>query len=236
MVAKTTKWESKLWSYLSKGDGINCPLYNSCQLRQKGAECLSNKMGKENVERIHRLIDNDEIDLTNDELVAVKLPRCQKGESIFELVSKLARKYRSGSWKNRLPVPDDLILLAEDNLPIEVRRVPLRVYHGAIWRLRDCWVIQLNSHDTPVRQRFTLYHEIFHVLAHCKATPVFKKRIGREGFFNEVLADHFAAVMLLPQESVVAKWAEVKDVSRMANIFKVPESLMYFSLRANRLI
>ncbi len=236
MVVKTTKWESRLWSYLSEGDGINCPLYDSCPLRQKGADCLSSETGKECVDRIYRLIDNDEIDLTDDELAAVKLPRCRKSDSIFELVDKLACKYRNRSWNNRLPVPDDLISLAEDNLPIEVRRVPLRVYHGAIWRLSDCWVIQLNSCDTPARQRFTLYHEIFHILAHCRATPVFKKRMGREGFFNELLADHFAAHMLLPQESVAAKWAEVRDVSRMAAIFNVPESLMYFSLQAKRLI
>jgi hypothetical protein len=236
MAGKTARWESELWSYLSLGDGIHCPLYDFCQLKQEGIKCLSDEIGKENIDRIQKFIDDDEIDWSNNELVNLELPRCQGSSRIFQLVVKLAWKYRGRSWDNHLPVPDDLILRADDNLPIEVRRVPLKVYHGAIWRLSNCWVIQLNSYDTPARQRFTLYHEIFHVLAHCRATCSFKKRKGQEGLFNEILADHFAANILLPGESVVSKWTEVKDVNQMAAIFNVPESVMYIGLRSMRLI
>jgi Zn-dependent peptidase ImmA (M78 family) len=236
-MAKITKWESRLWSYLSKGDGVNCPLYDSCPLRQKGADCLSSEIGKECINKIYRLIDNDEIDLTDDELAAIKLPRCRKSGNIFNLVDKLACKYRSRSWNNRLPVPDDLISLAEDNLPIEVRHVPLKIYHGAIWRLSDVWVIQLNSHDTPARQRFTLYHEVFHILAHCKATPVFHKASsGGQGSFNELLADHFAMIMLVPEKWLKERWKKVKDVNQMAAMFDVPKIIMWAALYHMRFI
>jgi Zn-dependent peptidase ImmA (M78 family) len=149
----------------------------------------------------------------------------------------LAIKYQAKAGIDRLPVPNDLITQAADNLPIEVRQVPLKAYHGAVWRLSDCWLIHLNSNDTPARQRFTLYHEIFHILAHCKATPVFKKTShSHKGTFNELLADHFAAIILLPENWVKEKWLELKDVSQMAAIFDVPKPIMYLGLKAMRLV
>jgi Zn-dependent peptidase ImmA (M78 family) len=236
MVGKTAKWESDLWSYLSRGDGRHCPFYDTCQLKQENFACSSEEVGREIVDRMHIFIDDDGMDLSGNERAVLELQKCPKNSNIFELVAKLARKYRSRSWDNSLPVPDDLIPLADDNLPIEVRHVPLKVYHGAIWRLSDCWVIQLNSYDTPARQRFTLYHEIFHILAHCKTTPVFKKRMSREGFYNEILADHFSTVILLPRKQVMKTWPEVKDIDRLAAIFNVPKPVAYLCLRGMRLI
>ena len=134
-------------------------------------------------------------------------------------------------------MPADLILHGGDGRPIEVRELPFKAHHGAIWRLNDCWVMQLNSNDTPARKRFTLYHEIFHILAHCKATPVFKKTSSSpEGSFNELLADYFALCILMPREWVIERWAEVRDLNRMAEIFVVPKSAICIRLRQLGLI
>jgi hypothetical protein len=185
-------------------------------------------------------VDNDDLDFADPTSVKFEFPGCPGSGRVFKLVRRLANKYRAKAGIDCLPVPTDLITCAGDNLPIEVRRVPLRAYHGAIWRLNDSWVVQLNSNDKPDRQRFTLYHEIFHILAHlahCKATPVFKKAAcSREGSFNELLADHFAAVMLIPPELVRKTWPEVKDISKMATIFEVPGSVMWLGLKRMRLI
>ena len=84
------------------------------------------------------------------------------------------------------------------------------------------------------RQRFTLFHEVFHILAHCKATPVFKKRgteVNKGGSFNELLADYFAACILMPREWVREKWAEVKDLDSMTKIFEIPKPIMWIKLR-----
>jgi len=98
-------------------------------------------------------------------------------------------------------------------------------------------VVQLNSKDSPARQRFTLFHEIFHILAHNKATPVFKKvGCGREGSFNEMLADHFSAACLLPDALVKDAWPKVKDLNKMAELFIAPKSLVWFSLKHLRLV
>ncbi len=235
MKGKTGNWETELWNYISLGDGTGCPLHDYCLLRQKGVRCLSD--AKEYIKRVIEVLDDDTINLNYLTHTDFYTSSCTGSSRIFRLVRKLARKYRDRNWTCNLPVPDNLILKATDNLPIEVRSVPLRAYHGATWRLSDCWVVQLNSNDLPARKRFTLYHEIFHILAHCKATPVFQKKgSGREGYFNEILADHFAGIILMPQKWLVKKWAETKDLDQMAAIFDVPKQVMWFSLNRLRLI
>ena len=177
-------------------------------------------------------LDEEVPDLTDPASIEFEFRSCQQVGKIFGLVSKLAVKYRTEAGVDRLPVPADLVTRGGDNRPIEVQELPFKAHHGAIWRLSDCWLVQLNSNDTPARKRFTMYHEIFHILAHCKATPVFKKKSSSpEGSFNELLADHFAAILLMPEKQVKERWAEVKDINQMATIFDVPQPVVWFALK-----
>ena len=233
MEGRNPSWESELWSHLSRGDGTHCPVYQSCQSRLRNVWCLSEQ--EEYCQLLNEFIDND--DFTDPASIEFEYPACRKSGGIFKLVRRLAVRYRKEAGIDRLPVPTDLITQADDYLPIEVREVPLKAYHGAVWRLNDCWVVHLNSNDASARRRFTLYHEIFHILAHSKATPVFRKAsCSQEGSFNEMLADQFATVILLPREWVTKIWPEVKDISRMAAMFDVPSSIMWFGLKYLRLI
>ena len=230
MPANIPRWEAELWSYLSKGDGIHCPIYQSCRLRLQGGWCLSEH--EEYYQLMNDFLDDEVPDLTDPASIEFEFPACPNSGRIFKLVRRLAVRYQMEAGIDRLPVPANIITQAGDNLPIEVRQVPLKAYHGAIWRLSDCWLVQINSNDTPARQRFTLYHEIFHILAHCKATPVFKKTsYSQKGTFNELLADHFSAVILIPEKLAMRVWPEVKDVSQMAAIFDVPQPVMWLSLK-----
>jgi len=61
--------------------------------------------------------------------------------------------------------------------------------------------------------------------------PVFRKRGTKGGSFNELLADYFAICILMPK-----KWAEVKDLDRMAEIFDVPKAVMCIRLKRLGLI
>jgi len=177
-------------------------------------------------------LDDEAPALTDPASIEFKFPVCPNSGKIFKLVRRLAVRYQVEAGVDRLPVPANLITQAGDNLPIEVRQVPLKAHHGAIWRLSDCWLVQLNRNDTTARKRFTLYHEIFHILAHCRAIPVFKKTSSSpEGSFNELLADHFAAIILMPEKKVKEKWAEVKDINQMAAIFDVPKPIVWFALK-----
>jgi hypothetical protein len=177
-------------------------------------------------------LDEEVPDLTYPSSIEFEFRGCRHMGRVFSLVKKLAVRYQTRAGIDRLPVPADLITRGSDGLPIEVQELPFKAHHGAIWRLDDCWVIQLNSNDTSARKRFTMYHEIFHILAHCEATPVFKKKSSSpEGSFNELLADHFAAIILMPEEQVREKWAEVKDINQMAAMFDVPRSVVWFALK-----
>jgi Zn-dependent peptidase ImmA (M78 family) len=177
--------------------------------------------------------------IDNDELESVNLPRfkdnasiCPNNGRIFQLIVRLASRSHEQAGIKQPPVPTNLITSTDGDVPIEVRRLPLKAYRGAVWRLSNCWVVQLNSNDSTARQRFTLYHEIFHILAHSKATPVFKKAgRHREGTFNEMLADHFSGACLMPEKLVRKIWPTTKDMKAVARIFDVPEPGVWFELK-----
>jgi len=59
----------------------------------------------------------------------------------------------------------------------------------------------------------------------------YRKRGTTQGSFNELLADYFAACILMPREWVKRKWAEVENLDRMAEIFDVPKPAMCIRLR-----
>jgi Zn-dependent peptidase ImmA (M78 family) len=95
---------------------------------------------------------------------------------------------------------------------------------------------RISGQDAEAVRRFSLFHEAFHVLAHRKATPVFRNREATAGSFNELLADYFASCILMPKKWVREKWAEVKDLDRMAEIFVVPKSTSCIRLKRLGLI
>lgn len=236
MKAKNEEWENELWSLINIGDGTNCPLYNSCQHRRYNQDCLSRDTSY--ADAMHQFLDSDflNVPLTYDNLP--RLSECAVSSRIFKLVRKLAHSYAKKIGLKEIPVATDIFQNVYFNQPIEVRLVPLKSAHGAVWHLqKDGWVIHLNSKDSYARRRFTLYHELFHILAHCNASPVFKKSpFQNDGAFNEILADHFAANMILPEEKLMKNWQEIKDLKKLAAIFDVPEPVMYCGLKYLKLI
>jgi len=223
MVGKIPRWESELWSYISSGDGMCCPLRSHCQARKEYGWCPD-----KNIEHINQLLDNRQCNLRSCDFVGSEDGRLGR---VFQLVELLARKYLKMGKIRCTPVPTGLVALADEQHTIETRLLPLKAHHGAIWYLREGWVIQLKGDDTSASKRFTLFHEVFHILAHCQTTPVFRKRGTIQGSFNELLADYFAACILMPREWVKEKWAEVKNLDRMAEIFDVPKPAMCIRLR-----
>ena len=98
--------------------------------------------------------------------------------------------------------------------------------------MNDAWLIHLNSTSSRARQRFTLYHEIFHILAHSNGDTAFKKSEDDEVYFNEYLADHFSGAILTPRTVVPVKWSGTKDIKKMAQLFDVPAPIIHGKLRA----
>jgi hypothetical protein len=200
---KIPNWEVELWSYVCNGDGIVCPIYFHCQKRLSGDWCPS-----DNIDCIARLVDESRFDAGKYDFVG-KGGKCGR---IFQLVERLAHKYLKIAGIYGPPVPAEIVSLADEWRSIEVRLVPLKIHHGA------------------------LFHEGFHILAHCRGNPIFKKSQYAVGSFNELLADYFAGAILMPREWVKEKWAEINDLGRMAKIFDVPKALMWVRLREIGLI
>ncbi len=221
---KTPKWESQLWSYVSQGDGEHCPEYSHCQVRLEEEWCADDNKGV--LEKLYR-----DDDFRPEKYGVIEKVTHSTASKMGRRIEMLAWRYFKQANCHCPPVPTELISLADEQHPVEVRLLPLKSYHGAIWRLGEMWVIQLNSNDAPAVRRFSLFHEVFHILAHRKTTPVFRKRESTAGSFNELLADYFASCVLMPRNWVIEKWADVQDLDKMAEIFVVPKGAMWFRLK-----
>jgi len=232
MTRAVPSWENELWSYIDQGDGETCPVYDRCKVKHQVKWCVSSH----EADKIISALAYDDFALTSHELGNLDFVRNFELCRVLKLVRMLSAQYLERAGIQGPPVPLDIISIADSNQPVEIMQVSLKVYHGAIWCLNDGWVIQTNKNDTPARQRFTIFHEVFHILAHCSATPVFRKSGTYEGAFNERLADRFAGTLLTPQRWVKEHWAQCKDIDRMAEIFEVPKSMMWFRLKTMGLI
>jgi len=80
---------------------------------------------------------------------------------------------------------------------------------GMLLRDQDTLVIGVNSRHAPTRQRFTVAHEIGHILIH-QGRPIFIDRFVRVNFrdgesgIEEVEANAFAAELLMPRNMIYA--------------------------------
>lgn len=95
--------------------------------------------------------------------------------------------------------------------------------------------IVVNENDPPVRQRFTIAHEIGHfILKHgaqfcCLSKSTFTKTIENH-------ANTFAAELLMPRNKVIELSNEFFDIKDMAEYFQVSQEAMYVRLKSLHLI
>ena len=229
MEGKLLNWERQLWDLVIYGDGERCPIYDWCVYREQGQWCFSDHLYE-----VAQLLDGKaELDLSESSFIGTGK---QKPGTPYALVEKLANKLLNIRGFQSPPVPNELAELCDETRTIEIREVPLSAYHGAIWALGDNWVIHLNSNDEPGIKRHTLFHEAFHVMAHCKGSPVFKRTGSDRINFNELLADYFAMCVLMPRDWVIEKWAECANAPKMAVLFGVSLSSMNLRLKWLHLI
>ena len=145
-------------------------------------------------------------------------------------VEALATEYLERGKVQGPPIPVELVALFDPQRKVELRPVPLKVYHGAIWPMGNRWIIHVNEKESSQTKRYTIFHEAFHIA--CRTTCPEFKRVGL-GFklFSELLADYFAACILMPQEWIQEQWPKVQDVRKMAYIFDVPVPAMWMRLK-----
>ncbi len=240
----TPKWETQLWVELGKGDGEHCPLADVCIERRQGDWCLENN--KVDLLKATRLCDSEGLSIDELNRIAGDIENrnrdffsqgCCKG-FLSSRLKKLAEAYIKKGNIRQPPIPMELALLAGTHKGVEIRLVPLKSYSGALWELKNKWVIQLDSNASPARRRVALFHEVFHIIAHCRANPVpvFRNPSRDDGSFNEILADMFACHILLPERWLQEKWEECRDIDELAAIFRVPRPSVWLKLKCHGLI
>jgi Zn-dependent peptidase ImmA (M78 family) len=128
-------------------------------------------------------------------------------------------------------------------------------YSGLTARRRDGQaVILIKDSDSLVRKRFTVAHELGHLILHLGSGP--NEIIDTEGDFfrtsdapaptwnperrREYEANAFAAELLMPRELIISSWNALsgpgRTIARMAGMFQVSEEAMGYRLEDLELV
>jgi Zn-dependent peptidase ImmA (M78 family) len=85
--------------------------------------------------------------------------------------------------------------------------------------------IYINENDSINRQRFTVAHELGHIILHHEANEKSYKEVDfrtNSGFdVRESQANSLAAALLMPRKKANEIWSKLKDVDDFADAFKV---------------
>ncbi|MHB1135073.1 MAG: ImmA/IrrE family metallo-endopeptidase [Chloroflexota bacterium] len=156
------------------------------------------------------------------------LEGCQDGHCehpcvLLQHVESQANAFLAAAGISKPPVPLELIHTFDPLRPVEIRLLPLRAHHGAVWLLDDEWVLHLNANQPLPMKRYVAFHEGYHIVCHVSAMYEPETSDGCRPF-TEATADYFAASLLMPREWILAYWPQVRSMAKMAEIFQAPEA------------
>lgn len=143
--------------------------------------------------------------------------------------AKRARETREALGLDPTAPLDCILSLVESRLglPVAIAALPAGIA-GCCWRDGEQIVLWVNGTHAPVRQRFTLAHELGHVrCGHDGAIPVetFVTLGGKTTDSREVQANAFAAELLAPAAGVAAMTNDgqpgLEEVVRLAAAFGI---------------
>lgn len=211
--------EAPFCASLVEGDGWACLHWSNCQCCRDGYCPFPEERLRTTVPKSRHL----------DALVLSYLRQCVNCQ-LFKSVEALAEDYLRKGRVEGPPVPSELVSIFDHHRKIEIRYVPLKVYHGGSWLLGEEWVIHLNAREPRCVQRYTLFHEAFHIASRT-VCPSFRKVDLNYRPINELLADYFSICILMPKQWVKEYWAKTGSMQRMLQIFDVPESVLRKRLR-----
>jgi IrrE N-terminal-like domain len=129
-------------------------------------------------------------------------------------------------------VPDAVVT----NLPrVTLERVGRIPVSGSVRWSKGLWVIALNRHEPRVRQRFSLAHELKHVLDAPFGEALYPSWRGLSADDRaEQVANHFAACLLMPKAWVRRAYFNqgITNLPRLAARFEVSQTAMRYRLES----
>jgi hypothetical protein len=142
-----------------------------------------------------------------------------------ELVAELqANRLLELAGLPQAPIPHELIT----ELPrIAVRLDPDLPVSGSAQWVSGRWLLSINGSEPWTRQRFSLAHELKHVLDHPYVDAIY---VGEQQ--AEYLADYFAACLLMPRRYVKRVWGDgMQTLSELSAHFGISERAMALRLQ-----
>lgn len=117
------------------------------------------------------------------------------------------------------PIPNELIT----ELPrIVVQHDPDLPVSGSAHWASGRWQLTINASEPWTRQRFSLAHELKHVIDHRHVDTLYED--GRQA---ELAADFFAACLLMPKREIKRQWCQgTQNLSALAEQFAVSPAAM----------
>jgi predicted transcriptional regulator len=104
---------------------------------------------------------------------------------------------------------------------------------GATRRVGNLWIILVNQGEAEVRQRFTIAHEIKHILDDQATVHLHRRGLLASGqnWLTERICNYFAANLLMPRLWVKRAWVSTsQDPMQLARLFEVSADAMRFRL------
>ena len=138
---------------------------------------------------------------------------------ILALAELQANRLLELAGRPQAPIPNELIT----ELPrIVVRHDPDLPVSGAAHWTAGRWQLTINASEPWTRQRFSLAHELKHVIDHRHVETLYEN--GKQA---ELAADYFAACLLMPKREVLRAWCQgAQNLSTIAEQFGVSPAAM----------
>jgi len=116
---------------------------------------------------------------------------------------------------------------------VEIKRYPSLPSSGRVQWTGSHWVILIDSDEARVRQRYSLAHELAHVIYHPLAgvaLPAHRETPAHDRL--EQACEYFAACLLMPRLWVKRAYFDegIQDVPALARLFRVSWVAMRFRL------
>lgn len=141
---------------------------------------------------------------------------------------------QAGVLRRELGLSEQLALPVEVIASLPFLRVALEAQmptSGALLGTREGWVIAVKAEDATVRQRFSLLHELKHLLDDPYNGPE-KARFSHHDPHAERTCNHFAACALMPRPALKRDWGNgIQKPTVLAARYGVSLAAMSFRLQ-----
>ncbi len=156
---------------------------------------------------------------------------------ILEKIESEVEKILSDLDAKNLPISVENIASKHN---IKISRAPSKDFSGLLIRKDGSALIGVNNNEAPVRQRFTIAHELGHYFMHPRKDAFVDYRDNKKEIMRtpaERHANMFAAALLMPRSLLEKDFKNISkngftedELEKLADKYQVSEDAMRFRL------